>query len=183
MSAFDFSDGWSGCDDSACGAGSLEKFRSVSWRALNRSRDYLRETLGREPKIIEAGCGDLKWHCDDLPDYAGFDLHEWPTWPAIREKYELTSGFDITIDQLPECDLIVCRAVLIHLPTSAIESALALFERASQYALVSSCQGVARDADSIPSGGSKKASPFDPTLAPFHRKGKNLDGMCLLTLV
>jgi hypothetical protein len=67
--------------------------------------------------VNDAGCGDKGWI------------------PSIEdcENYDLRYGFDITLDKMRPCDLIICRDVMIHMRAELVLEALKLFN--SKYLL------------------------------------------------
>lgn len=91
----------------------------------------------RYPEIIEkygiksvndAGCG-LGWVKDAADiDYKGFDIL----------KRENATILDFTDEIMPEADLIVCRDVLLHLPSPLVLKAIENFRKSSKYLLASS---------------------------------------------
>lgn len=92
-------------------------------------RDALPDLLRKyEVKLlVDAGCGDQHWiKTVDLPcAYMGFD-----------KDYEPHT--DIRTDPLPECDMILCRDVMIHMPLDDIERTLDNFRKSTKLMLASS---------------------------------------------
>jgi hypothetical protein len=118
-------DGWRGGrrDGTVCGGGStLENTKNI--------RSWLPDVLHRYGfrSVCDAGAGDLHWARGlfDGIDYRPFDLV--PRSPEVTE-------LDITKEALPKCDVILCRAVLIHLDPPRIVRALRLFRESSDYLL------------------------------------------------
>ena len=88
--------------------------------------------------FIDAPCGDTNWIepvLSSVDVYAGFDVV-----PDLVEKLKADSALgpkaqfglaDLTVDQLPKSDLILCRDCLVHLSDEQVIQALALL-RASR---------------------------------------------------
>jgi hypothetical protein len=90
-----------------CGPGSLPKNAQHAANAISAVvAEY------EVKSVNNAGCGDEVW-IQPLPGYKGYDLE---------------NGFDITIDVMPRCDLIICRDVFIHMRAELILAALKLFD-------------------------------------------------------
>lgn len=108
--------------ETACGNGSTLRY-------TERLRDWLPDLIKRHgvKSLCDAGCGDKNWisQIDLGCEYRGFDLH-------FGEK------LDISKDKLPDCDLILCRDVFIHMRGDLIESAISLFKQASPLLLSTS---------------------------------------------
>jgi hypothetical protein len=111
-----------GDGETRCGPGSTlaytEKLRDELPDLINKYRVNL---------LIDAGCGDQNWikHVDLGCEYQGFDLHSTPST-------------DISKDVLPQCDLIMCRDVMIHMPIKMIQDTLKLFSQSSYLLLATS---------------------------------------------
>ena len=101
--------------ETVCGPGSTLAF-------TEELRDWLPRLINdqRVQTLVDAGCGDRNWiKTVDLGcDYQGFDLHH-------------DEVLDISKEQLPQCDLILCRHVLIHMEVPMIQRCLALFAKSS----------------------------------------------------
>lgn len=124
------SKGWrAGQPETICGNGSLRK-NSV------RSRAALAEWCDRYDirTVCDAGAGDLfyvkgvEWNVD----YRAFDLV--PRDPSV-------SRLDITTQDLPECDAILCRMVLNHLDEPRVLMALERFRNVSPYLIATQFNG------------------------------------------
>jgi hypothetical protein len=119
--------GWnSGRPETNCGKGSMDhntgKIRNVLGKWVQR---YEIKTL------IDAGAGDMKWIKQvNMPDvsYLPYDL--------VPLSDEVTQ-WDITSKRLPDCDAILCRYVLNHLPDELVLAALLLFKLAARYLILS----------------------------------------------
>lgn len=104
--------GWAGSKETPCGSGSSLRHSLLAREELPR----ILKITG--PRVNEAGCGDLHWLGDARPpDYAGYDVVEWDTWPALRaEGVHLEVGDVREPGLMRACDLVICRDVMIHLP-------------------------------------------------------------------
>lgn len=74
--------------------------------------------------ICDAGAGDLHWiqHVRWDVDYKPFDL---------IPRHSDVAALDITTENMPPCDAILCRMVLNHLDDKRIEMALDRFRQSS----------------------------------------------------
>lgn len=119
--------GWRGgqSEGTPCGSGSL---RSRT-RNIRQGIPALLEKYGVR-SVCDAGAGDLCWSRSAFAKvkYRAFDLV--PRHPSVE-------ALDFTKQRLPDCDLIVCRQVLIHLDPPRIQAALALFREAAPLLLAS----------------------------------------------
>jgi hypothetical protein len=91
--------------------------------------------------IVDAGAGDLTWIRDALD---GSDVIYWP-FDLVPRAANIEKA-DIARDRLPNCDVILCRHVLIHLDPERIQKALSLFRQAAPY-LIASQYDVFQDFD------------------------------------
>lgn len=136
--------GWRGgkSEGTPCGSGSL-KSRT---RAIRQGIPLLLEKYGIR-SVCDAGAGDLYWSRGVFKNvrYRAFDLV--PRHPDVE-------ALDFTKQRLPDCDLIICRQVLIHLDPPRIQAALSLFRQAAPL-LLASQYGVAAAFD--------PARQFNPT--------------------
>jgi hypothetical protein len=144
-------EGWRGgrSEGTPCGGGSLSQHtENVRRWVPDVMRRYGFET------ICDAGAGDLCWTRDALSefDYRPFDLV--PRAPGVEK-------FDITKDKLPDCDVILCRAVLIHLDPPRVFKALDLFRQASRYLLATT-----ELSDNVFDSGDQ-CNPIDLSKPPF----------------
>lgn len=123
--------GWRGAlrEGSPCGTGTLRRHTENIRQWIP---GLLREHAIRT--VCDAGAGDMSWAREAFAGvaYRPFDLV--PRSPAVTE-------LDICETPLPDCDLIVCRHVLIHLDPPRIEQALRLFKTSGQYVLASQYDG------------------------------------------
>jgi len=120
--------GWHGGkgDGTVCGAG------STIGHSVNAIR-WLPEICEKYDiqSVCDAGAGDLHWMKRVVwdVDYKGFDL--FPRHPDVQK-------LDITTQNMPECDLVLCRFVLNHLfghdgDKTRIFMALERFKKVSKY--------------------------------------------------
>ncbi len=124
-------EGWSGglLDGTPCGSGStLKNAKDVSLALPALLRRHKIETLH------DAGAGDLHW-INLVPlgvRYRAFDLVPRAT---------LVEPWDITKQELPPCDAILCRHVLIHFDPPRIDRTLELFRQSAKYLIASQYDG------------------------------------------
>jgi hypothetical protein len=114
-------------DGTECGVGSaMERTTEIREALPKIINDY------KITKINDAGCGDLHWMKEvDLGNvvYAGYDLV-----PRHKDVTQL----DICEHPMPQCDLVICRDVFLHLSDERIRKTLDLFKMSGTYALISS---------------------------------------------
>lgn len=113
--------------------------RSGSGSSMAATKD-LRPWLDRTLKslgariVADAGCGDVNWMADianELRFYFGYDIVP-DLIDDLRARYQGRNHFnfsvvDIVTATLPECDAIICRDCLTHLPLDAGVMALKRF--------------------------------------------------------
>jgi len=128
--------GWRGGlgDGTVCGGGStLGNSRNVV--------EWLPDVCDRYgiESVCDAGAGDLHWvsRISWNVDYQPFDL--FPRRPEVTE-------LDITAENLPDCDAILCRMVLNHLygdegDDTRIVMALERFRMSARYLMATSFHG------------------------------------------
>lgn len=137
-------DGWSGglSDGTPCGGGSTR----ASAAAVAAALPSLVRRYGIE-SVCDAGAGDLHWiSAVDLPGYRAFDLV--PRSAAVTK-------IDIACERLPQCDLVLCRHVLIHFDPDRIAKTLGLFAMAAKYLLANQYD------NAPPFDGSQQYNPTD----------------------
>jgi SAM-dependent methyltransferase len=85
--------------------------------------------------VLDAGCGDFHWFQTlevELDRYLGVEVVE-ELAVLNRERFGTPrrdfAALDITRDDLPRVDLILCRDVLVHLKNRQIRAALRNFRR------------------------------------------------------
>ncbi len=120
-----------GSDESISGRGSeLRQTIEVSL-AIN---DVV--TKRKVNSVLDAPCGDFNWMphvLSQFPNvsYLGVDIVK-PIIGSLQQKYSDHSNWrfavaDITEDQLPSSDLIICRDCLVHLSNEDVKLALGNF--------------------------------------------------------
>ncbi|HYU32322.1 MAG TPA: class I SAM-dependent methyltransferase [Thermoanaerobaculia bacterium] len=144
--------------------------------SLERTATIRRElpALFRELRIrsvLDAGCGDFNWfRAMDiaLDSYLGIEVVE--ELAAIDQKRYGTDrcrfvSLDVTRDDLPCVDLILCRDCLVHLKTAHVQAALRNFRRSgSSYLLATTFTGD-RPNEDVPLGGWR---PLNLERRPFN---------------
>jgi hypothetical protein len=87
--------------------------------------------------LLDAGCGDFRWLAEaELPVRKYIGVEVVPELAAELERRYARPGrrflqADITRDELPPADLVICRDVLVHFPDDDVERALAAFRSTS----------------------------------------------------
>lgn len=124
--------GWRGGlqDGTACGLSStLENTKAIREWLPGLVEKYAIATA------CDAGAGDLHWikYVQWQVEYRAFDL---------ISRHKSIRQLDITTQPLPQCDLILCRAVLNHLDTDRIVMALEWFRQSGQYLLATQFNAV-----------------------------------------
>jgi len=117
-------------DESRSGPGS----ELVRTEGLRHELPELLAELGVEV-LLDAGCGDFRWMSEaELPvrEYIGVEVV--PELAADLQRRYARPGrrfiqADITRDELPQADFVLCREVLVHFPDEDVERALAAFRR------------------------------------------------------
>lgn len=132
-----FQPGWKN-SDSLSGSGSSTKNTDRIARQLGMVRAICRPTGLRRPmRINDVGCGDLLWapRVFARHEYHGFDVCEWPDWPALREQGWDLNRANAVSECLPDADLTIVRDVMIHLPNAMGVSLLENVEMSSRWLL------------------------------------------------
>ena len=121
--------------------------------------------------IVDAPCGDFNWMrhvlaARDLP-YTGIDIVEEL---IARNAHAYTSSnrrfacLDMTRDELPRADLIICRDALVHLSFADARAAVRNFRRSGSRYLLATTFVEVRQNTQIPTGGwrvlNMEAPPF-----------------------
>lgn len=95
--------------------------------------------------MVDAACGDFSWMplvLERLPEnfrYIGCDIvpeliaRNGASYP--RREFRV---LDFVLDEMPQCDLILCRDALQHLPVAGIKKALENFSRSGAKFLLAS---------------------------------------------
>jgi len=121
--------------------------------------------------ILDAPCGDFNWMRDVLAErdlaYTGIDIVEPLIADNARRYGSPTRRFlclDMTHDDLPAADLILCRDGLVHLSFADAGAAIRAFRRSgARYLLATTFVDRARN-ENVPTGGwrvlNMQAEPF-----------------------
>lgn len=125
----------------------------------------------RVRSVLDAGCGDFHWFRTleiPLDRYVGVEVVE-ELAAANQERYGTDQrrfvSLDVTRDDLPRVDLILCRDCLVHLKNRHVRAALRNFRRSgSSYLLATTFTGDHPNEDA-PLGGWR---PLNLERAPFH---------------
>jgi hypothetical protein len=150
---------------------------SVSGRGSN---PVATETIRRELPILfkeyricsllDAPCGDFLWMKEVvgcLDRYVGVDivpeLIEQNTIAYRTERVAFICA-DITADTLPQCEMVLCRDCLIHLPTRLIRRALQNFQASGARYLLLTNERDTEGYQEIPIGSFR---PINFTRPPF----------------
>jgi hypothetical protein len=156
--------GW-GSSETRSGAGST----LAATETLRAHLSQLCRFLGIR-QIVDAGCGDLNWMnriSETFDLYLGLDVV-----PGIIEEMEALYGRrrghffaqrDLTQDDLPRADAILCRDVMTHLSNDQVKDALARIKASGARYLFATSYGTEQNRDI--SGGDWR--PLDLTKAPF----------------
>ncbi len=131
---------WGGISKS--GPGSDPTSTAQYRRVLAR---FLREHNIRS--VVDLGCGD--WASSRLIDWSGIDYLGLDAVPEVVERNQRAFGrpgirfeqADIATDELPEADLAICKEVLQHLPTAAVQQFLAKLNNYRMAILVNDSEG------------------------------------------
>ena len=158
--------GW-GAVETRSGGGST----MAATQAIRQELPRLFQFLGIH-SLVDAGCGDLNWMqaiSGGLDLYLGLDVVEEMIDEA-RRHYGCRRGHffnvtDITLDDLPKVDAILCRDVLTHLPDQIVNQALAHFKDSGARFLIATTHPTSGRNDPIAVGGWR---PIDLTAAPFN---------------
>ena len=105
--------GWGG-DDSRSGKGSSLRFAEPLGKIIKEAIEFTKAVT-----VLDAPCGDYKWmQGAEIPpeNYVGVDIVEEMIEQLKEEHPDRTwMQKDITKDELPKADLIVCRHCIVHL--------------------------------------------------------------------
>ena len=163
-----------------------EIFRANAWgnvesvsgpgSTVARGADFQEELISvldgwRVRSLVDAPCGDFNWMCQVLGHrdlaYTGVDIVAELIAANSRFYATPTRRFvcaDMTRDDLPKADLIVCRDGLVHLSFADARAAIRNFRRSgSRYLLATTFVNHSRNWD-VPTGGWRvlnlQAAPF-----------------------
>lgn len=120
--------------------------------------------------VFDAPCGDLNWMSKVLeqrPDieYVGGDIVD-ELIESNRKKYANLSNakfinVDITVDELPSADIMICRECLFHLSNEKIKAFFENFLRSDISALLMTCDLDSEPNFDIESGGFRRINFFN----------------------
>lgn len=121
--------------------------------------------------VVDFGCGD--WQFSRLIDwqgarYLGLDVVSEVIEANLRTHARPGVDFAVyqTPAQIPECDLLLCKDVLQHLPNALVREYLALFKQRARYLLITNDDQPPESVNAeIEAGGWR---PLRLDLAPFH---------------
>lgn len=156
---------WAG-SESVSGPGSgLERTAVFKVELAQLLQDFAVHTL------LDAPCGDFNWMREvplSLEHYFGIDIVE-ELIVGNRQKYGSADRTflcgDMTLENLPRTDLILCRDGLVHFSFAAIHQTLQNFKSSgSKYLLTSTFINIAEN-DDIPTGGWRQ---LNLEIAPFN---------------
>jgi hypothetical protein len=151
---------------------------SVSGRGSTLARtEVIRRTLPillasvRAKSLLDAPCGDFNWmrHVDlGGIEYIGADVV--PELIARNRRIHGGGGrsfvvLDITGDEIPKVDVILCRDCFIHLPYKNIHAAVANFKRSNSMFLLATTHATVRENTDTWAGGWRPVNLQSP---PFN---------------
>ena len=126
--------------------------------ALRRELPALLQKLGVR-SVLDAGCGDFNWFCTmemALDNYVGVEVVE-ELVAVNQERYGTDrcrfASLDVTRDDLPRVDLILCRDCLVHLKNAQVRAALRNFRRSGSTYLLATTFTEAHPNEDVPLGG------------------------------
>ena len=139
--------------------------------------------------VLDAGCGDFNWIKEvnlDSVRYVGIDVVS-EIITVNQRKYGKDSrtfaNLDITSDQLPQVDVILCRDSLVHLSLRDIFATLENFERSGSIYLLTTTFVDYRNNEDIRTGGWRRLNlehePFNfpPPIAVIDEQCKHTGGI------
>jgi SAM-dependent methyltransferase len=136
--------------------------------------------------LLDAGCGDFNWMKElDLPvaQYIGIDIVSELIVRDREQNCDSRKTFvraDITVDELPRVDVILCRDCLVHFCLADVWSALSNFKRSrSGYLLTTTFVEFQTNAD-IPTGAWRQLN-FGRAPFGFPPPQTTIDEKCLHT--
>ena len=121
----------------------IKIFKKWRWLSFEKTKnvtkylDLIIKTYNIQ-KILDVPCGDFYWMKNFLKNknikYQGGDIVE-ELVEELKTKYESSNNkflsIDITSDQLPDADLLLCRDCFIHFSNEDIFRALDNFSRSN----------------------------------------------------
>ena len=121
--------------------------------------------------LLDAPCGDFNWMKEitqNLDYYLGVDIVSELTEKNNRqygtEKRQFATK-DVTVDPLPQVDLILCRDCLVHLPNELAVQALKNFQKSGSKYLLTTTFTARSQNDNIVIGNWR---PINLQVAPFN---------------
>jgi hypothetical protein len=157
--------GWS-CEESRSGYGST----LASAAGVRRELPGLLGDLGIQ-SMLDIPCGDLNWLKDldlKLRQYIGADVVE----PLVQERIRCDASpnrrfvrLDLTRDDLPRVDLILCRDCLVHFDYDHIRLALRQIKRSGSNYLLTTTFAERKENRNIMTG---EWRPLNLQLPPFN---------------
>ena len=137
---------------------------------IRRSLPGLLESVGAT-SLLDAACGDFNWMRRVALEgikYTGVDVVR----ELINRNCQLYENgnrsfvvLDITRDQLPQTDVILCRDCLIHFSNGHTQAAIANFKRSNSMFLLATTHTSVRENTDIRTGGWR---PVNLELPPFN---------------
>ncbi|HKH46881.1 MAG TPA: class I SAM-dependent methyltransferase [Thermoanaerobaculia bacterium] len=138
--------------------------------AIRRELPALLRELGVR-SILDAGCGDFHWFQameTALDSYVGVEVVE--ELAAINQERHGDDrrrfvSLDVTRDDLPRVDLVLCRDCLVHLKNGQVRAALQNFQRSGTTYLLATTFTGDHPNEEAPLGGWR---PLNLERAPFR---------------
>ena len=152
--------GWSGglAEGTPCGPGSLLRHSANAREWIPRiMHEHALRTL------CDAGAGDGYWM-----EGMGIQFHYRPFDLVPRNPW--VTRLDFTRELLPDCDVVLCRCVLLHLDPPRVHSALALFRVAAPYLIATT------EPSDNAFNPARQCNPVDLTAPPYNL-GEPLDSV------
>jgi SAM-dependent methyltransferase len=125
----------------------------------------------RVRSVLDAGCGDFHWFGTmeiALDSYVGVEVVE-ELAAFDQERYGTDQrrfvSLDVTRDDLPRVDLILCRDCLVHLKNGQVRAALRNFRRSGSSYLLATTFTANHPNEDAPLGGWR---PLNLERAPFN---------------
>jgi glycosyltransferase involved in cell wall biosynthesis len=157
--------GWGGGESASGPGSSLERADAFKDELLCLLKEI------KATSLLDAGCGDFNWMKElelDFARYIGIDV----VWELIAENQKtygkglrMFDCLDMTKDELPKVDVILCRDSLVHLSLDDILAALENFRQSgSIYLLTTTFTRLPANID-IPTG---EWRPINLQMAPFN---------------
>ncbi|MCA1591525.1 MAG: class I SAM-dependent methyltransferase [Acidobacteria bacterium] len=138
--------------------------------AIRRSLPALLESVGAR-SLLDAPCGDFNWMRDvelGAIEYVGADVVPELIAQNRHRHGDVSRRFvvlDITSDQLPEVDAILCRDCFIHLSFKHTHAAISNFKRSNSKFLLATTHTSVRENSDVETGGWRSVNLLLP---PFN---------------